>query len=258
MGTRNNTVNTVDISIFQYVEDGFKMITATREVTKFNKAVKAIDECDGLIESLLPNQTACLEKFRERLSDKSSLQMKTWYRICNTARQSSGQWLAEYSLKDFQDALGAAEALTNSEGVAPLMRTVTEADLQDSSSIQQIMHLTHSTDSRSFYKQNRRIKLLLASCDTAIFRTAISGAPSEVKANIERCIEIAKERTPAYSQIIATLTLAQACFRGMRGSETRRALITKAQLAIGDAEIPANLVRMSKTMIADEDESARA
>ena len=79
--------------------------------------------------------------------------MKTWYRICNNAKMSSGQWLAQYALKDFENALAMAENMSKSEGVAPLMEVVTEADLQDNSTHQQIMHLTHSQDSRNFYKK---------------------------------------------------------------------------------------------------------
>ena len=257
MGFRDDTINTVDISLFQYVDDGFKMITATREVTKFNKAIKNIDECDGLVESLLPNLVACLQKFKERLSLQSPSQMKTWYRICNNAKMSTGQWLAQYAAKEFEDALSEAHAFSTSEGVQPLMQTVTLADLQDNSAHQQIMHLTHSNDSRNFYKQNRRINLLVASCDAELFRTATSSAPQDVTEKIKQCIQIAKEKAPAYSKIISTMAVSQACFRGLRAGETRRSLVTKALSTFGDAEIPPNLLMMSKTLIADEDEPSK-
>ena len=40
---------------------------------------------------------------------------------------STGQWLAQYAAKEFEDALSEAHAFSTSEGVQPLMQTYANA-----------------------------------------------------------------------------------------------------------------------------------
>jgi len=240
--------NNVGIVIFQFVDPAIKMITASRDVNKFNRAVKAIDECDTLLEDKFPVLAACLESFKALLDEDSPPQMKHVLAMCERERNQVEQWLAEFAYKEFGETVPHMDSLVQSDGLAPLLKTVTEADLNDDASHTQIMNLTNSQSARNFYKEHRRLKTLMATCDTAYFKAGTGHATPELLQHIGKHLMDAKERMSDYQKVVSTLTVAQACFRGLRQGETRLVLASRALAAVGSDEIPANLTMMLKKL----------